>query len=37
MPRWGAALYGAEDLVKVNGHFFAKFNRHYDTLIILAF
>ena len=24
VPRWGAALYGAEDLVKVNGHFFAK-------------
>ena len=23
-PRCGVALYGAEDLVKVNGHFFAK-------------
>ena len=24
VPRDSAVLYGAEDLVKVNGHFFAK-------------
>ena len=28
---------GGEMLVKSNVHLFVKFNRHYDTLIILAF
>ena len=29
VPRRCAALYGAEDLVKVNGHFFAKLFVHF--------